>query len=128
MNMKKTIPLLLSLAYLVLPHPARSEPGPSGLAPPASGSLTVRTEVFARPPYSGATYYIYAKDGKTICTKLEVCNKYDHCESTYMKGPWKAPEDAEAGTPSDTSPATPIPTNKQKKHVCLVKFNLLQAR
>lgn len=39
--------------------------------------ITIRTETYPRPPYSGATSYVYERDGKVICTKLAVCDKYD---------------------------------------------------
>ena len=45
------------------------------LLPMAAGAreaTTVRTESFPRPPYSGATYYVYERTGRTICTKLAV--------------------------------------------------------
>jgi hypothetical protein len=90
-----------------------------------SGRITIRTENFPRPPYSGATYYIYERDGETICTKLEVCNKYDDCETTYKKGSFKEQEDIETGDPYGTTKAVTIPTAKLKKHACLVKFKLL---
>jgi hypothetical protein len=54
----------------------------------------IRIERFPRPPYSGATYYIYERDGEVICTKLEVCNKYDQCGTEYKKGKYKDEIDA----------------------------------
>lgn len=50
-------------------------------------SIFIRTEIYPRPPYSGATYYIYERDDKPICTKLEVCNKFNRCSTTYKKEP-----------------------------------------
>ncbi len=84
----------------------------------------MRTENYPRPPYSGATYYIYERDGALICTKLEVCNKFDDCNTTYHPVTFKDPEDKETGAPYGTSPAVPIPATKLAKHVCLTKFRL----
>jgi hypothetical protein len=87
--------------------------------------IYIRTETFPRPPYSGATYYIYERDGETICTKLEVCNKYDDCSRTYEKGTFKEDVDIETGEPYGKTDAVLIPSNKLRKHVCLVRFKLL---
>ena len=84
----------------------------------------VRTENYPRPPYSGATYYIYERDGNVICTKLEVCNKFDDCEKTYKKGSFKEDIDVETGEPYGKTDAVLIPTSKLRKHVCLTKFKL----
>ncbi len=92
---------------------------------PSSGTVTVRTENFPRPPYSGATYYIYERGGRTICTKLEVCNKFDNCERQYAAGLFKDPEDVETGAPYNTTPAVAIPRAALSKHVCLTKFKLI---
>ena len=100
-------------------------------APSASttmGAVTVRTENYPRPPYSGATYYIYERDGALICTKLEVCNKFEDCTTTYRQGAFKDPEDKETGAPYATTPAVPIPKAKLAKHVCLTKFRLNSTR
>lgn len=107
---------LLSAATLTFP------------APTASGAITVRTENYPRPPYSGATYYIYEQAGAPICTKLEVCNKFDDCTVTYRRGAFKEPEDQETGAPYGTTPVTLIPTAKISKHVCLTKFRLDKSR
>lgn len=87
--------------------------------------IFIRTENYPRPPYSGATYYIYERGGETICTKLEVCNKYDDCSRVYKKGTFKEDEDIETGEPYGKTDAVLIPSNKLRKHVCLVKFKLL---
>lgn len=84
----------------------------------------IRTENFPRPPYSGATYYIYERNEKVICTKLEVCNKYDQCDVTYKKGSYKDEMDIETGEPYGKTDPVAIPTNKLRKHVCLTKFKL----
>ena len=87
--------------------------------------ITVRTESYPRPPYSGATYYIYEQSGQTICTKLEVCNKFGNCSAQYIKGVYRAKEDQETGDPYDKSEAILIPRDKLKKHVCLRRFKLI---
>lgn len=87
--------------------------------------ITVRTENFPRPPYSGATYYIYERDGEVICTKLEVCNKYDDCSTTYKKGVFKEEEDIETGEPYGSTKSVVIAPRKLRKHVCLTRFKLI---
>ena len=82
----------------------------------------MRTENYPRLPYSGAAYYIYERDGAAICTKLEVCNKFNDCTITCRPGAFKDPEDEETGKPYGATPAVPIPTAKMAKHVCLTKF------
>ena len=84
--------------------------------------ITITTETYPRPPYSGATYYIYERNGKVICTKLAVCNKYDECETSYHGGVFKAPEDVQTGKAYGGSPAVVIADAKLSKHQCLVKF------
>ena len=86
----------------------------------------VRTENYPRPPYSGATYYIYERAGKVICTKLEVCNKFGDCEKTYKKGSFKEDLDVETGEPYGKTDAVLIPASKLRKHVCLTKFKLIK--
>lgn len=83
--------------------------------------VTIRTETYPRPPYSGATYYVYERDGKVICTKLAVC-KYDQCDTSYHAGAFKEPEDVKTGKPYGGSPAVTIPEAKLRKHQCLAKF------
>ena len=91
-----------------------------------TSKIYVRTENFPRPPYSGATYYIYERNGEVICTKLEVCNKYDECDTEYRKGSYKDPIDVETGDPYGKTEAVLIPAAKLRKHACLTKFKLLQ--
>ena len=91
----------------------------------AAVPITVRTESYPRPPYSGATYYIYEQSGRTICTKLEVCNKFGDCSAQYIKGAYRAKEDQDTGEPYDQSPAVLIPAAKLNKHVCLRRFKLI---
>lgn len=86
------------------------------------GSINVRTEAYPRPPYSGATYYIYERDGNVICTKLAVCEKYDECDTSYHAGVFKDPEDVQTGEPYGGSPAVTIPEAKLRKHQCLARF------
>ncbi|WP_266156790.1 hypothetical protein [Dyella silvatica] len=120
--MKKLVPLLLLLSLSQFAFAVGDQ---------ATGTQTVksdvsiRTERYPRPPYSGATYFIYEKDGKVICTKLAVCDKFDACESTYTQGSYKAPEDVKTGDPYGATPAVLIPKDKLPKHVCLTKFSLL---
>lgn len=92
----------------------------------AAGEITIRTENYPRPPYSGATYYIYERDGEVICTKLSVCNKYDDCSVIYKKGPFKEDEDIETGEPYGRTDPVVIPRAKLKKHVCLTRFRLVK--
>lgn len=86
--------------------------------------ISIRTEQFPRPPYSGATYYIYERDGRVVCTKLEVCNKFGDCETSYKSGAYKDEEDVRTGEPYGKTSAVPIPQDKIKKHVCLTKYHL----
>lgn len=92
----------------------------------AAGEITIRTENYPRPPYSGATYYIYERDGEVICTKLSVCNKYDDCSVIYRKGPFKEEEDIETGEPYGQTEPVVIPRAKLRKHVCLTRFKLIK--
>jgi hypothetical protein len=85
----------------------------------------IRTETFPRPPYSGATYYIYERDNEVICTKLEVCNKFDQCDVTYKKGRYKDDLDIQTGDPYGKTEPILIAPNKLKKHACLTKFKLV---
>ncbi len=87
--------------------------------------ISVRTETFPRPPYSGATYYIYEREGEVVCTKLEVCNKYDNCSQTYKKGSYKVDEDVQTGDPYGKTEPVFISQKSLKKHTCLKKFKLI---
>ena len=86
--------------------------------------IYIRTEGYARPPYSGATYFIYERGGEVICTKLSECSKNSDCEITYRKGVYK--DEIDGGEPSNTTEPVVIPANKLRKHVCLTKFKLIQ--
>ncbi len=88
-------------------------------------NITIRTESYPRPPYSAATYYIYEREGEVICTKLEVCNKFDNCETTYRKGSYKDEFDEETGEPYDTTKPVLIRRTSLRKHVCLTRFKLI---
>lgn len=90
----------------------------------AGDTITIRTENYPRPPYSGATYFIYERAGTPICTKLEVCNKYGQCQVDYHQGAFKDQEDIDTGEPYDHSDPVPIPPAKLGKHVCLTRFGL----
>lgn len=94
-------------------------------AQPTAGQISIRTETFPRPPYSGATYYIYEQGGDVICTKLEVCNKYDQCSTEYARGRYKSDEDVATGDPYGTTAPVVIPMAKLHKHVCLVRHKLV---
>jgi hypothetical protein len=87
--------------------------------------ITVRTENYPRPPYSGATYFIYEQSERTICTKLEVCNKFGDCEVEYFKGAYRTKEDQETGDPYDKTAPVEIPRAKLGKHACLRRFKLI---
>ena len=88
-------------------------------------NISIRTENYPRPPYSGATYYIYEREGEVICTKLEVCNKYDDCDVTYHKGSHKDEMDERTGDPYGSTDPVFIRKSSLRKHVCLTKFKLI---
>lgn len=120
--MKIVLTLIVTFAIIIalaVSQPHRSQ------APPQKGRITIRTENYPRPPYSGATYYYYERDGEVICTKYQVCNKYDNCSTVYRKGSYKEEEDIEEGEPYGKTDPVLIPTSKLKKHVCLTRFKLL---
>ena len=94
-------------------------------ASPQRSNISIRTENYPRPPYSGATYYIYEREGEVICTKLEVCNKYDNCDVTYHKGTFKDEIDEQTGEPYGTTKPVFIRKSSLRKHVCLTKFKLI---
>jgi hypothetical protein len=115
------VALLAGTLVAAAAAPTSSAPAQHNAAAP----ITVRTESYPRPPYSGATYYIYEQSGRTICTKLEVCNKFDECASQYFKGAYQEKEDRDTGDPYQKSPAIVIPRAKLNKHVCLRRFKLI---
>jgi hypothetical protein len=123
-DMKPKFPVIALLAITVVAvttAATSSAPEKRKPAPP----ITVRTESYPRPPYSGATYYIYEQSGQTICTKLEVCNKFGDCSAQYFKGTYRAQEDKDTGDAYNQSPAIEIPRAKLNKHVCLRRFKLM---
>lgn len=89
---------------------------------PQKGEVTVRTEKYPRLPYSEATYFIYERDGQTICTKLAVCDKFDACDTEYHAGSYKAAADTSKGDPYSATPKALIAPEKLRKHMCLTKF------
>ncbi len=91
---------------------------------PEANAFTVRTERYPRPPYSGATYYIYEQNQATVCTKLQVCNKYDHCSTEYVKGPYTAEIDMRTGEPYGSTDPVTIAPKSLRKHVCLRRYKL----
>ena len=113
--------MVLMLGTLVAVVSTSSVTAQRKAAPP----ITVRTESYPRPPYSGATYYIYEQSGRTICTKLEVCNKFDECSAEYFKGAYRATEDQDTGNPYDQTEPVLIPRAKLNKHACLRRFKLV---
>lgn len=84
--------------------------------------VTIRTESYPRPPYSEATYYVYERGGKVVCTKLKICDKYEHCDVDYHAGAFLDPLDQRNGDPYGVTAPTPIPEGKRAKHQCLAKF------
>ena len=119
----KLLVIALLAGTLVAVAAAPTSSAPAGHN--AAARITVRTESYPRPPYSGATYYIYEQSGRTICTKLEVCNKFDDCSAQYIKGAYRAKEDQDTGDPYQESPTVLIPRAKLNKHVCLRRFKLI---
>ena len=91
---------------------------------PQQDRISIRTENYSRPPYSGATYYIYERGGEVICTKLRVCNKLNNCSTEYKKGKYKDEIDIEAGDPFGQTEPVFIRPSKLRKHVCLTRFKL----
>ena len=91
----------------------------SGLTFAQSPAITIRTEEFPRPPYSGATYYIYESEGRVICTKLKVCNKFDNCTVAYKSGAYRAEEDVATGEPYGQTSPVRIPEHRLSAHECL---------
>jgi hypothetical protein len=114
-------PTFLIIAVLVAVAPASMITAQRKAASP----ITVRTESYPRPPYSGATYYIYEQSERTICTKLEVCNKFDQCSAEYFKGAYRAREDQDTGNPYEQTEPILIPRAKLNKHACLRRFKLV---
>lgn len=119
--MQQCLALLAGTLVAVADAPTSSAPAKHNAAAP----ITVRTESYPRPPSSEAIYYIYEQSGRTICTKLEVCNKFDKCGAQYIKGAYRAGEDKATGNPYRESPAILIPRAKLNKHVCLRRFKLI---
>lgn len=116
------------LVFIALCFVAGLAPATAVTAKESASGITVRTEQYPRPPYSEAKYFIYEKAGATVCTKLEVCNKYDQCQSSYHRGSYKAAADQKTGEPYGSSPAVPIAPSTLGKHVCLVRYKLIDAR
>ena len=132
--MNKTTIIFLVIACISCSVLALSLSGPTeektvaidAVADAQKKPITVRTETFPRPPYSGATYYIYERDDKVICTKLTVCNKFEKCTNTYKKGVFKDELDVQTGDPYEKENPVLIAASKLKKHTCLTKFKLTQ--
>lgn len=92
------------------------------MAKGAVADISIHTEIYPRPPYSGATYYFYTQRQQVICTKLEVCNKFAECTVAYKAGKFREEEDLE---PFDKTAPVLIAPEKLKKHRCLTQFKLL---
>lgn len=61
--------ILAALAFVnSMAHAGGATNSVSG-APVSSDDITIRTESYPRPPYSGATCYFYEKGNQTMCTK-----------------------------------------------------------
>lgn len=116
-------PAILALCFV-----ARLAPAVAVTTKESNSGITIRTEQYPRPPYSEATYFIYERAGATVCTKLEVCNKYDQCQSSYHRGSYKAAADRKTGEPYGISPAVLIAPGKLGKHACLVRYKLVGTR
>ena len=120
----KTLTLILSVLVVVsnAAHAVgETEAKLGALASPTE--ITIRTESYPRPPYSGATYYFYESGNQPICTKLEVCNKFAECAIDYKKGKYKERDDT---SPFETTQAVVILREKYSKHRCLTKFGLFK--
>ena len=89
----------------------------------SADEISIRTENYPRPPYSGATYYFYQIGNEVVCTKLEVCNKFGECSTEYRKGLYKVGEDVKA---FDSSAPVVISREKYRKHRCLIKFGIVK--
>lgn len=91
----------------------------------APTNITIRTEEYPRPPYSGARYYIYESGGQVICTKLKVCNKFDDCTVEYKAGAFRDEEDQKTGAPYGSTPPIRLTPNRWHSHECLRRFDLI---
>jgi len=102
---------------------AQAEPQqPKTYAPRSVASdVYIRTENYPRPPYSGATYYIYERNAQVICTKLEECSKYGQCSVRYVNGAYKDDQDVQTGEPYAKTAPTAIPRASLKRHACLAR-------
>lgn len=121
--MKRSMVVLLVAVFAAISFENIGSPA---AAEPQKSNIYIRTERYPRPPYSGATYYIYERNNEIICTKLKVCNKYSDCSTTYMKGSFKDEEDVRTGEPYGRTERVLIPANKLRKHVCLTKYKLVR--
>lgn len=127
MKSRKVIFLALTgMTFILVGKCVAQSNGSLNAGPRKAGEdITIHTERYPRLPYSTATYFIYEKNGLVICTKLQVCDKYNSCESTYARGAFKDPIDKKTGVPFGTTQAVLIPKDKLFKHVCLSKFSLM---
>jgi hypothetical protein len=121
-NFMRTLTVLLVLVGNATTAAGSDHFGGPKLA--SEASVSVRTERYPRLPYSSATYYIYEQAGQTICTKLEVCSKYNQCSTKFSKGAYKDPVDAAIGKAYGETPTAIISRSKWSRHACLRKFLL----
>lgn len=92
---------------------------------PASDEITLRTENYPRPGSASAVYYIYERNNEIICTKLDICDQYSKCTSTYHRGAHKDNREAElVQSYGQTTPLIVLPA-QLSKHRCLKEFNLI---
>jgi hypothetical protein len=101
--------------------------GSTGAAasPDEDEPVTIRTETYRRLSYSDATYFIYERDGETVCTKLVVCNHYTAaCRTVYARGAFRAYVDLNAGAPTTETTPVAIPQRNLIRHICLRRFAL----
>ena len=116
--------VLLTLLVLLIGGTAVAALHFRAIAAAQRKQITVRTETYGWGSYSDATYYIYESGGEAICTKLEICNKFDECHTTYKKGTYTDEQNVNQD-PYKKTDAVIIPQGKLRKHVCLTKFKLL---
>ena len=94
-------------------------------SPDEDEPVTIRTETYRRVSYSDATYFIYERDGETVCTKLVVCNRYTAvCRTVYARGAFRAYVDLNAGAPTIETAPVAIPQRNLVRHICLRRFAL----
>lgn len=84
--------------------------------------IKLRAEIYSRPPYSSAFYRFYEQNGKVLCTEIEICDKFDNCKLSLLRGKYVMPEDQNQ-TPVETKVSNLL-QEELPKQPCLRKFNL----